>query len=60
MTRDEASILDSPRGGPALPEVWVRTRYGQNRRQLEQLPQDRHGVSDGRICTQLSRNQNFI
>lgn len=60
MTRVEASILDSPRDGPALPEEWVRTRYGQNRRQLEQLPQDGDGMSDGSICTQLSRNQNFI
>lgn len=29
MTRAEASILNNPRGGPALPEVWVRIPYGE-------------------------------
>ena len=29
MTRAEASILDSPRDGPALPDVWVRIPYGE-------------------------------
>lgn len=29
MTRAEASILDNPRDGPALPEVWVRIPYAQ-------------------------------